>query len=143
MHLALAIGFFIRLHFDVCFLGLVLAPRRMGYVERIVVVARGPMHAFVVVCVPVKCIVLSVVAAIVCVNCAYVFLIFVVDKPSLQAFRAETMVERFTARMHVALGPGRRSGSDDEQKIQEKNHVLLDCSGSARSFAISARQFVP
>ena len=37
-------------------------------------------------------------------------------KPSLQAFRAETMVERFTARMHV--------------------------SGSNRPFAISARQFV-
>ena len=60
-----------------------------------------PMHAFVVVCLLVKCIVLFVVAAVVYVNCAYVFLIFVVDKPSLQAFRAETMVERFTARMHV------------------------------------------
>jgi len=63
-----------------------------------------PMHAFVVVCLLVKCIVLFVVAAVVYVNCAYVFLIFVVDKPSLQAFRAETMVERFTARMHVARG---------------------------------------
>ena len=41
-------------------------------------------------------------------------------QPSLQALRAETMVERFTARMHVSLGPGRRSGSDDEQKIREK-----------------------
>ena len=47
-------------------------------------------------------------------------------KPSLQALRAETMVERFTARMHV----------------REKFHVFIDCSGSNRPFAISARQFV-
>ena len=30
--------------------------------------------------------------------------LFVVVKPSLQAFRAETMVERFTARMRVCAG---------------------------------------
>ena len=35
-------------------------------------------------------------------------------KPSIQALRAETMVERFTARMHV----------------REIFYVLLDCSGS-------------
>ena len=61
---------------------------------------------------------------------------------SLQAFRAETMVERFTARMHVVLQPGRRRGQGDEQKIREKIHVLLHCFGSWQSFAISARQFV-
>ena len=43
---------------------------------------------------------------------------------------------------NISLGPGRRSGQDDEQKIREKIHVLLDCSGSCKSFAISARQFV-
>ena len=74
--------------------------------------------------------------------------------PSLQVLRAETLVERFTARMHVrwclwlargvwemacrdgsvssntVLQPGRRSGQNDEQKIREKFYVLLDCSGS-------------
>ena len=38
---------------------------------------------------------------VVCVICVYACLAFVVEKPSLQALRAETMVERFTARMHV------------------------------------------
>ena len=84
-------------------------------------------------------------------------------QPSLQALRAETMVERFTARMHVQenlyvfidcsgfqrsfgiwlvetvllfrpsnilLGQGRRSSQGDEQKIREKHHVVIDCSGS-------------
>ena len=86
----------------------------MRYVERFTVVARGAVLAFVVACGRVKCVVLPVVAAVVYVLCAYACLIFVVDKPSPQALRAETMVERFTARMHV----------------REKNHVLLDCSGS-------------
>ena len=35
---------------------------------------------------------------------------------SLQAFRAETMVERFPARMHVVLYRGRRRGRDDKQR---------------------------
>ena len=73
----------------------------MRYVERTTVVAFGPMLVFVVVCGRVNCIVLVVVAAVVYVLCAYACLIFVVGKPSLQALRAETMVERFTARMHV------------------------------------------
>ena len=52
--------------------------------------------------------------------------VYLFEKPSLQALRAETMVERFAARMRV---PG-------------EFYVLLDCSGFRRSFAISARQFV-
>ena len=43
---------------------------------------------------------------------------------------------------NILLGPGRRSMIDDEQEIREKFHVLLICSGSNQSFAISARQFV-
>ena len=42
-------------------------------------------------------------------------------QPSLQALRAETKVERFTARIHVVLQPGRRSGQNDEQKVREKS----------------------
>ena len=75
----------------------------MRYVEGITVVACGPMLVFVVVCGRVKCIVLFVVASVVYVHCAYACLIFVVDMLSLQAFRAETMVEQFTARMHVVF----------------------------------------
>ena len=78
-----------------------LWPRGMRYVERTAVAACGPVLAFVVVCGRVKCIVLFLVASVVCVLCAYACLTFVVDKPSLRALRAETMVERFTARMHV------------------------------------------
>ena len=71
------------------------------YVERIIVVACCPVLFFVYDCWRAKCIALYVVAVVVCVNCVYACLGFVVDKPSLQALRAETMVERFTARMHV------------------------------------------
>ena len=62
----------------------------MRNVERIRVVACGPVLVCVIVCGSV-------------LRCAYACLVFVVDKPSLQALRAETMVERFTARMHVTL----------------------------------------
>ena len=74
----------------------------MRYVERIIVVAGCPVLFFVYDCWRAKCIALYVVAVVVCVNCVYACLGFVVDKPSLQALRAETMVERFTARMHVS-----------------------------------------
>ena len=43
---------------------------------------------------------------------------------------------------NTALGPGRRSSQDDEQKIREKFYIFIDISGSNRPFAISARQFV-
>ena len=43
---------------------------------------------------------------------------------------------------NIVLHPGRRSGQDDEQKIQENFHVLVNISGSNRPIAISARQFV-
>ena len=71
------------------------------YVERIIVVADGPMLVSVCDCWRPKYIDLFVVAVVVCVNLAYACLASVVEKPSLQALRAETMVERFTARMHV------------------------------------------
>ena len=43
---------------------------------------------------------------------------------------------------NIALQPGPRSRSGDEQKIREKFHVFIDISGFNQSFAISARQFV-
>ena len=86
----------------VCFLGLAWVAG-VRYVACIfVVVADGPMLVFVYDCWRAECIILFVVAVVVCVNLVYACLAFVVDKPSLQALRAETMVERFTARMHVS-----------------------------------------
>ena len=69
----------------------------MRYVERIIVVADGLMPFFVH-----DCCVPRVLFFSLCASFAFVRVWFV-DKPSLQALRAETMVERFTARMHVAL----------------------------------------
>ena len=50
-----------------------------------------------------------VVATFVRVNCAYACLVLVLDGPSMQARRAETRVERFTARSHIGIGavPGK------------------------------------
>ena len=78
---------------NVRFLGLARAAC-VRYVERIIVVAGCPMLFFVYDCWRAKFIVLFVVAVVVCVNWVYACLALVVDKPSLQALRAETMVER-------------------------------------------------
>ena len=73
----------------------------MRDVERIIVVADCRVLVFVFYCWRAKCIALFVVAVVVWVNLVYACLGFIVEQPSLQALRAETMVERFTARMHV------------------------------------------
>ena len=43
---------------------------------------------------------------------------------------------------NIIRQPGRRSSQHDEQKIREKIHVLVICSGCNRPIAISAREFV-
>ena len=76
-------------------------------------------------------------------------------RSSLQALRAETMVERFTARMHVTCGDGNcyrqvilfvdgggYGGQLGRWVLWGFCIVFIDCSGSARWILIPTRQIL-